>query len=486
MRDVIPVNLIHLTKLGLILSFLSIVVLVYFLPNPAIVAPLVVWFFASLLGFLLIYPRIGFYAFVISLLLAPILLNFVPGIPGLIIREAPLILIYFLIFLITCTVGSTKIRNIKFGAVEIFILVLFFVMLAQAIRQTPLSVGLLGFKSIMYYSPLYFLVVFFFNTSQKIQQFIRVILFAGVFLALVSILQHIFTQSVMNIFNYRVGDVAYRTSMGYLKASATLGNPSAYAIVIGIVLLISLLLFLSSNLKLNRFWTTVILITLGMGLILSFSRITFIVFLIILFFLNFIYKRKMWKFLFIIILFLFVINLALNNFLFENFISSFGLGQHALGIESTMARVEIIKRGLILFMEKPLFGYGLGITDAPSRHYQDILKFGYLSTDNYYLKLLIESGIVGAFLFISFLLVAILKGKLIFKSIADNYLKTLSLSLVLSIILIALVSVANTALELPAINSLFWMMLGLITACGIADKNLNLGTVEYTEIAGDN
>lgn len=481
MNNVIPINLIHLTKSGLILSFISIAVLVCFLPSPAIVTPFVVWFLASLIGFLLIYPRVGFYAFVISLLLAPILLNFVPGTAGLIIREAPLLLIYFLIFLIACKSGTTRIRNIQIGSLEIMILVLFFVMLAQALRQNPLAVGLLGFKSIMYYSPQYFLVLLFFNTREKIQQLISVMLFAGLFLALVSILQHIFTQSVMKIFSYEVGDVAYRTSKGYLKASATLGNPSAYAIVIGIVLLISLLLFLSNNFELNRFWTKVILIILGIGLILSFSRITFIVFLTVLFFLNFIYKRKMWKFVFVIILFLFVINLALKNFLFENFISSFGLGQHALGVESTMARVEIIKRGLILFMEKPLFGYGLGITDAPSRHYAEILKFGYLSTDNYYLKLLIESGIVGALLFISFLIIAILKGRLIYKGIADNYLKTLSLSLILGIILIALVSVANTALELPAINSFFWMMLGLITACGIADKQ---AAVDGRHLAG--
>jgi len=472
MKNVVQINLSHLIKLGLILSLLSVMVLIYFLPNPAIVVPFVVLFLISLIGFLIIYPRIGFYGFVISLFVAPILLNFIPGLSGFVLRELPLFVIYLLLLLIACQSGTTKIKNIKIGAVEICLFILFFVMLFQALRQSPMSVGLLGFKSIMYYSPLYFLVLIFFDTKDKIKELFKVLLYTGIFLALVSIFQYIFTQQIMNVLGFEVGDLAYRTSMGHLKASGTLGNPSAFAIVIALALLNIFLLKISGILSLKKLPATMLMILLGVGLILSFSRITFLVFMIVFISLGIIYKRKMIKYYFVVLCFLFIGNLALNNFLFENFLSSFGLGKNVLGIKSTAARIDVLNKGLALFAEKPIFGYGLGITDAPSRHYAEILKFGYLSTDNYYLKLLIESGIVGTSIFILFLIISISKGWKVYKNVSDPYLKTLCLSLTSGIIMIALVSVANTALELPAINCLFWIMIGLLTACRIADKKV--------------
>lgn len=473
MKDVVQINLSHLTKLGLIFSLLSVAVLIYFLPNPVIILPFLVLFLISLFGFLILYPRIGFYGFVISLFVAPILLNFIPGISGFVLRELPLIVIYFLLFLIACQYGTTKIKNIKIGALEICLFILFFVMLFQAIRQSPLSVGLLGFKSIMYYSPLYFIVLIFFDTKDKIQQLMKVLIYAGIFLALVSILQHIFTQRIMNVLGFEVGDLAYRTSMGHLKASGTLGNPSAFAVVIALILFHIFLLKITGILNLKKLPATILIMLLGVGLILSFSRITFLIFIILFISLGIIYKRKMVKYYFVVLFFLFIANLVLNNFLLENFLSSFGLGKNVLGINSTAARIDILNKGLTLFAEKPIFGYGLGITDAPSRHYAEILKFGYLSTDNFYLKLLLESGIIGASLFIIFIAISISKGWKVYQNVSDPYLKTLCLSLILGIIMITMVNTANTVLELSAINCIFWIMLGLISACYIADIRLS-------------
>lgn len=415
---------------------------------------------------------LGFNAFVVSLFFFPVLINFFPGVPGFIIREAPLLIIYIIIIMHFSVSGVTTVKNVKIGEKEVLIIVLFIYMLFQAIRQNPLAVGLLGFKSYIYYAPLYFLVLALFDTKEKIRKLVNILFYSGLLLCFISVIQYTYTQNVMKFLNYQVGDLAYRTSMGHLKASATLGNPSAYAILSGFILLLTIFNHISGNKELKNVTSYFSLLILGIGFILSFSRITFIGVILTLILAFLIYKNKMIKHVFLFIIFLFLVNLFMNNFLFENFLSSFGVGKNILGINSSKARLEIIFKGLKFFEVKPLFGYGLGITDAPSRHYASILKLGYFPTDNYYLKLLIESGMVGLVLFLLLIFFSIFKGFKYYKRIKDNYLKSVCISMIFGLLLISFVSIANTALELQAINCLFWIMMGLISSSFLADKKI--------------
>ena len=473
MKDVIPINLIELIIIGIIFSSLALLVTILLIPDIIIINYLLVFFVLIFFCcFLMEFPHNSFYLFLIILFIAPVLLNFLPSHLGFFFRELPLFIIYFLVLASFCIQGTFRIKKCLFGFQEILLVILFFFMIGQTIRQYPLAVGILGFKGVMYYSPLYFITVYFFNTKDKIRKIIIFLVALGFVLALISILQHIFTQYVMSAMGYELGDVSYRTSMGHLKTSSTLANTSAFATIIATIFLIPLFLYLNNINIINRKSIFIILIVLGSSIILSFSRVTFLALGIVIFFSMFFYRKKMAKPVIYVLIVLFLYNLYLDNFLIDNFLSSFGIGENKLGIKSTFERIKIISQSLSLIAKKPLFGFGLGITGSPSLHFSDTLKNGYIVTDNYYLKLLIETGISGFFLFLLFNIYIIQNGIKSYFKISDLFLKNLSLALVMGIILYGLIGVATSAMELSSINCMFWIILGLLKSCKIVDSTL--------------
>ena len=475
-KIIVPITDKFLIKLGFLLNLVLICPLLYFYPESITTKIFLFLLFLFTVCCFLLELRISFYFFLFSLFIAPVILNFCPGVSGFIIRELPLILILFLIIIKFLGTATSRIHGVRLSQFEIILLMFFFMMLIQALRQYPIVIGILGFRSVALYMPIYFMVLVLFNSKEKIQKLVTFLIGIALFLALIAIFQYIFTQSLMNILGFKLGDVAYRTSMGHLKASATLGSPFTFAMIIATNFLILLSLYISRNLKTNQIVTIISLFILGLALIFSFSRIIFLSFILVFFLLGFFYKRKIIKYFVIVLLFLVIINVMLDNFLIENLLSSFGIGKNNLGISSTMERVEFIKKGLALVSEKPLFGFGLGVTGAPSRHYADLLEKGYFVTENYYLKLLIESGIVGTTLFVLFFGIAILNGLKLYKKINDGYLKHLSIALTLGLIIIAIINVATSSLELPAFNCFFWLILGLLNACYFADYKINKTT----------
>jgi len=472
MKDVIPISLTDIVKLGLLLCCTALLILFIYLPDSLLFYLFGIGFAIFLFGFFLIYPRINFYIFLLIMFITPVVLNFLPGVQGLIIGELPLLILYLSCILRCCKHGTTKIDNIKLNQQEIMILILFGIMLVQAIRQDPLSVGILGFKSIMYYSPIYFIVLTLFHTKERIKEFMRILSYTGFILAIIAILQYFFAQRIMSILGFEMGDVAYRTIMGHLKVSSTLGNASAFATINAVIFIILFFQVFLNGHPGNRISIGIILAIIGLSIVLSYSRITWLALVFIFIISSFLYnKKKMARVFVLAMLCLVVLNYFFDNFIYENFISSFGLGENYLSIKSTHERIGIIARGLSLFAEKAWFGFGLGVTGAPSEHYAYLLKNGSFVTDNYYLKLLIETGIVGTFCFLSFLLFSILRSKKVYNIITDVFLKNLSLSLTLALIIFAITSLAASTLELPAVNCFFWIILGLISACALAEKN---------------
>jgi len=157
-----------------------------------------------------------------------------------------------------------------------------------------------------------------------------------------------------------------------------------------------------------------------------------------------------------------VLNMIVGGVILQNLLSTFGAGESAQGWQSVRFRARMIERAFSeLIPQHPFFGFGLGVTGAPSEHNRDVAPFGYLVLDNYYLKLWVETGLVGLFLFLTFLTAIIGRGLRYFRSLSDDFLRSLCLGITLGVIALAVVNVASTALELPVINCYFWILLGL-------------------------
>lgn len=475
MKNVVSININQLIKLAFALTISALLILLFLIGTPWAIIPILVCLVILFCCLLMIYPRLAFYTFLISIFIAPIIVNFVPSFVGLIIRELPFLLIYCCIFFYLCIKGTAKLENVRLGGLEKLALILFFLMLFQAIRQDPISIGLLGFRTTMYYSPIFFFTVFFFNTKEKIRQLITVLLYIGLVLAAFSILQHIFTEIVMNSLGFERGDIAFRTRGGFLKANATLGDASTFAAIITANLIVVLCLSISryfDEMK-SKFNPSIYTAIFGIGLILSLSRINYLAFIAVFVLMGFFFKKRIFRYYSICLVLFFLINIVLDNMLVDNITSAFAMGGSKLGIQSTLNRVEILKKGFEWFLDRPIIGHGLGVTGYPSLHHADLLPGGYFVTDNYYLKLLIESGLIGASLFVLFLLAVIKRGLNLYYLNRDPFLKNICLALTLGILVMIINGLANSALELPAANSIFWLMIGLVTATRIADQKLS-------------
>jgi len=459
----------QLLNIGLLISGVSGAVMFIVLGSSTGAAIPVSFFGLALLAKLIKTPRLAFYIVLASLVVAPILLNFVSSEMGFFLRETPLLLTYLFVILAFLTMGKVRVANFRAGSVEALLIFMFLYMLFEAIRQQPVMVGLLGFRSVMYYSPIFFLTVFLFNTRERLHRLIRILILLSMTLVVISILQHIFTQMVMGALGFSEGGIAYRTTSGHLKASATLGDASAFGAVITITIGILLCLKMSQQWERSKSIPYVILFLL-FGVILSFSRANYLALLAISFFLAFFYKSVILKYYLVAGLFLIIFNAALDNILVDNMLSILALGGSKLGIKSTLARLDIIEKGLDWFAQSPVIGHGLGVTGSSSMHYAHVLPVGYFVTDNYFLKLLIESGIVGAALFSLFLFFSLNRGIKNYKKIQDTYLKHLCLGAIFGVLVIILNNLTNSNLESSVINSFLWILVGIITSTGRIDR----------------
>jgi O-antigen ligase len=188
---------------------------------------------------------------------------------------------------------------------------------------------------------------------------------------------------------------------------------------------------------------------------------------------SFFFKKKMLKFYISALFFFFIMNILLDNMLINSIYSAFGLGGHSLGLESTLNRIDILKKGLDITSQHPLLGHGVGVTGYPSVHHSSLLPGGSFITDNYYLKLLIETGILGTIIFITILVLGIKKGMKTFYYCQDHFLKYTCLGLTFGIVILSINNFANSVLELPAINSVLWIILGLISSISYSQNNYN-------------
>lgn len=429
-----------------------------------------------LLGFL-IYLLSKPFAILVSLMLfllvSAVFSNFVEGLYGQIVKEGLLLLIVLSWLLSSLASGRLVLRNLKTGIPEFVAVIWILFLLVELFRQHPV-VGFFGFRSVALFLPLFLFVPGLIDNKHELIRLFKILFIGLVAVAIVAIAQHFFTEMIMSSLGFSYGDLGYRSTLGYLKASSTLGDPAASGVLISIALLLYFTFWFSGRqmvLSKSKIINLALVTILGSGLIFTFSRISWIATIFGLFLIVTFLRLKLIRIFGIGFLILVVANFLLDNFIFNHFISSFGLGSNIRGIESTLSRIQILDTVLNKYVaDNPLFGHGLGITGAPSMRNASLLHGGYQVMDNYYLKLLVETGLVGAILFLLFIGLSIWVGIRQFQLLKNRELATLSLGIAVTIFVIAFVSTATAVLESPVINIYLWIFIGLLHSCRALDR----------------
>lgn len=124
-------------------------------------------------------------------------------------------------------------------------------------------------------------------------------------------------------------------------------------------------------------------------------------------------------------------------------------------LESSAAdRLSLWDDAVELFHEDPVLGTGFNT-------YEYLHRIGpYTDTHNYYLKVLVETGIVGLILFWWVLGKGIAVGWALFRSPADPFLKSLGLGLATMIVCAVVVNFFGDRWVRLQVNGFLWTLLG--------------------------
>jgi len=280
-----------------------------------------------------------------------------------------------------------------------------------------------------------------------------------------------FVLSVIGVGQYFWGVATPQWIEGYesigTRVFSTLDNPIIFSGYINIFFFIALGVFFGIKKARYRILMTPLFIVLFTALVLTFSRGGWIGFIvgIILFF--FIYNPKY-------ILGLVSVSL-LSIFLlpreyFYRFLAIFD--SRYSDISAVSGRIWTLNNVVHILPQHLLFGVGPGMyggevafKTSPSIVYMEGIQGGAVpmqNTDNQFLQVLIQQGIVGILVFLFFIGVSIYIGLIIYGRLKDRFLKMLSLGITSALAVFFIQGLFTDILQFPQMSLIMFGFLGIL------------------------
>jgi len=132
---------------------------------------------------------------------------------------------------------------------------------------------------------------------------------------------------------------------------------------------------------------------------------------------------------------------------------------------SSQVRVDLWEEGLQLFSENPTLGLGFG-TYAHTNH-----AHGYSDSHNIYMKVLVETGIVGLLLFLCLLAKTFWTGYELFRHAQDPFLGSLGLGLAGWLLCSGIASFFGDRWTFLQINGYMWVLGGMVSQAWVLQRS---------------
>ncbi|MEK7452794.1 MAG: O-antigen ligase family protein [Patescibacteria group bacterium] len=270
--------------------------------------------------------------------------------------------------------------------------------------------------------PIYFLIIFFINSKEKLNKASKFFILGGFLASLIGIFQFLSQfifklDSIYNFWTYNVAMFIYGQNFGsvvvqnqswfvniggkdYFRAISLFPDPHTFALYLGILIPFTIGFFFYNNRKKKFFYILSILVML-LALLFTFSRgayfglILSLIFIIGLYFFYFKIKLNKKFFLFTPVVVVMLLLSFSNSVFGERFSSSFSLSDI-----SNTGRIQIWKTSIDIFLDNPIFGVGLG--NLPIFFDPTTSVKSPINAHNTYLDILSELGLIGFLLFIGF------------------------------------------------------------------------------------
>ena len=299
-------------------------------------------------------------------------------------------------------------------------------------------------------------VIYLFNNKQEIRKIIYVLLFCGIFINIVAMIEWINNRPLFMNYLLTANEYTIQASIGKMRdGSYRLMSVFSNALVYAHYLLLMFplgfyLLNISKNIFL-KFITVLYLISNIIFVVKTGSRAGLLLIILtplIFYYFNFMshnkckIKRNILNFIIIIIGILFIFWAICNVNTFVE-LTTIGLPS---GIESsTIGRIMQYEFGIHAFFLSPLLGYG--VNEAVK------LVYPFKSIDSYFLTILLEVGFLGLFIYIYF---NIKLFKLFLNKKSGHFLEEKYI-----VISIAYILIFYTILSIDKISSIYFVLIGM-------------------------
>jgi O-antigen ligase/Tfp pilus assembly protein PilF len=335
---------------------------------------------------------------------------------------------------------------------------------------------------------LYFVITNSINDERQINRILDILLIVGGLFG------------IYGIFQYNGIDFSFWIrNIGRQQVFGLFGNVNYFAEYLIVPLPIAVSLFFASRNKFKKILLLIAILAMGISLIVTFTRgsyLSFGVSLIFMFFLflisrgkNFIKNNKKIFIIalvaIIIITFLFVIPNLLNesDTVISKIKSRISIAQISQDF-SFKRRIATWKFTGMMIKDHPLIGSGIGTFKYNTLRYQaeffaqgenrSLYPHGFADkAHNEYLQLWAEMGIVGLGIFIWLIISYFRFGLKILRKIKDEYRQGIIIGLMGAIMAVLVDGIFGFPLHLPATIVLFWLALGLTVAVGLLKDEVN-------------
>jgi len=349
-----------------------------------------------------------------------------------------------------------KKKSILFHVILIFLCWLFIFIFRNGNPET----GFWGFRTYLYTLGFYFIGYYFIEKKVEILRIIKVFLFSGFVLTIVGILQIFFDPNFL-VTPEEMIDKS-REIYGTLRITSLLSNPNALGIFLVIIILSSCVLFVYSKSNIEKTYLIILPLSASLVVFYTYSRESWIALIVGILILSFFYlnKRRFVPIVVFITCFV-IITSCLPHSIYEHFFS--------IGLSGGRSRIIMWKSILDSIGNNFILGSGTGSIGSFGAYGMNVIIFnntGYSVTDNAFLKILVESGIVGLVLLF---IICVLIGKHIIlnlKVINDENFREIAVIVLLMFSTLLITSLFSDSLFSWLISPLFFLMVGYVSKHG--------------------
>jgi len=310
--------------------------------------------------------------------------------------------------------------------------------------------GTTKYSSVVFFCLRIFVVIFIIGYSMRSERDLKVVLNTLILSGLCIILFGFFEIAIGRTVFYSAWTMAERYRMGIIRMGSTLGDPNYICFTIIPIIPIAHYFFLISNTKKLRMYYVLSILVFSLGVLLSFSRIGYIVLVLYFFFYGY---WKLIKKLNIVLKF--TISFMIIALLSLGFLRGVSyISEKFEARSSTDTRVKAFKTSLDNYFVHPIIGVGFErLEEMNAFHVKTKLtKTGGISAMNTFLKILAENGPFVLLFFVFIIIRAYLRCRSYSRKIElFNYL-------IISLLLWCFIALTLDSLGTP----LFWLLIGVI------------------------